>query len=174
MWHLRPSSLLLDLFTMISIINNIENRERHFSSHCALNYTVFISSLKLVRLRSEYHPGESFDRRIPADDTAEFAFFHLRCKISHCAEIFHEVLNKNTMRNLRSRSSLISPSEIIVFVLLCMTSCKKAEIPATPYEKPQVYVQQGHGGAVFCAAWSADGSHVLSGDDGGVVKLWEV
>ena len=88
--------MLLDLFTMISIINNIENRERHFSSHCALNYTVFISSLKLVRLRSEYHPGESFERRIPADDTAEFAFFHLRCKISHCADLAPE--NGTTMK----------------------------------------------------------------------------
>jgi len=44
----------------------------------------------------------------------------------------------------------------------------------TETDKPEVCVQQGHGEAVLCVAWSPDGKFALSGAADGKVILWDV
>jgi WD40 repeat protein len=44
----------------------------------------------------------------------------------------------------------------------------------TDDEKPVVYVQQGHSANALCVAWSPDGRRAISGDEVGIVKVWDV
>jgi WD40 repeat protein len=52
--------------------------------------------------------------------------------------------------------------------------CNFFPFPLSAEERPEIFAQLGHADDITAVAFSPDGKFVLSGDRGGIFKLWDV